>query len=68
MLGNRPTKAYSLPPIRRKGKDSKKPNLRPKNTVRPIRTPSNPWGNLRLARGLPVGTLDSAPRLRLAQG
>ena len=30
--------------------------------------PSNPRGNLRLARGLPVGALDRAPRLRLARG
>ena len=63
-----PTKTYNLPPIRRKGKDSKKLNPRPKYTVRPIRTPSNPRGDLRLARGLPVGTLDSTPRLCLARG
>ena len=34
----------------------------------PIRTPSNPRDNLRLARGLPAKTLDSAPCLRLARG
>jgi len=61
-------KAYSLPPIQRKEKDSKKPNPRPKYTEWPIRTPSNPRGNLRLARGLPAETLDCTPRLRLARG
>ena len=60
------TKAYNLLPIRRKGKDSKKPNPRPKYIVRPIRTPSNPRGNLRLARGPPAETLKGAPHLRLA--
>ena len=67
-LATGPTKAYSLPPIRRKGNDSKKPNPRPKNTVRPIRTPSNPRDNLHLARGLPAKTLNSAARLHLARG
>ena len=62
-------KAYSLLPIRKKGKDSKKPNTRPTYTVQPIRTPhSNLRGDLRLARGLPAETLDRAPCLRLARG
>ena len=33
-------KTYSLLPIRKKGKDSKKPNTRLTYTVRSIRTPS----------------------------
>ena len=37
-------KAYSLLPIWKKGKDSKKPNTRPTYTVRPIRTPIGPTG------------------------
>ena len=61
-------KAHSLLPIRKKGKDSKKPNTWPTYTVRPIRTPSNPRDDLRLARGLPAETLDRAPHLRLARG
>jgi hypothetical protein len=44
MLAIGPTKAYSLAPIQRKGNDSKKPNPRPKYTVRPIRTPLEPAG------------------------
>ena len=51
----RPTASFQ---IRRKGKDSKKPNPRPMYTIRPLRAPSNPRGNLRLARGPPAGTLD----------
>ena len=51
----RPTASFQ---IRRKAKDSRKPNPRPMYTVRPLRAPSNPWGNLRLARGPPAGTLD----------
>ena len=62
-------KVYSLLPTWKKGKDSKKPNTRPTYVVRPIRTPlSDPRGELRLARGLPVEALDRAPRLRLARG
>ena len=44
--------------IRRKGKDSKKPNPRPMYTVRPLRALSIPRGNLRLTRGPPAETLD----------
>ena len=51
----KPTASFQ---IRRKGKDSKKPNPRPMYTVRPLRAPSNPRGNLRLARGPPAKTLD----------
>ena len=61
-------KVHGLLPIQCKGKDSKKPSPRPKNTMRPIQAPSNPWGNLRLARGLPAKTLDSIPHLCLARG
>ena len=63
-----PTKAYSLLPIWKKGNDLKKPNMRPTYTVRHIQSPSNPWGDLRLARGLPAETLDRTPRLHLARG
>src|SRR6185312_16659241 len=63
-----PTKAYSLLPIWKKGNDSKKPNTRATYAVRPIRTPSDPRGDLRLARGLPAEALDRAWRLRLARG
>ena len=63
-----PTKAHGLLPIWKKGNDSKKSNTQPMYTVRPIRTPSNPQGDLRLARGLLAETLDRTPRLRLARG
>ena len=63
-----PTKAYNLLPIWKKGNDSKKPNMRPTYAVRPIRTPSDPRSDLRLARGLPAATLDSTPHLHLARG
>ena len=41
---------------------------RPGSTVQPIRTPSNPRSDLRLARGLTAEALDSTPHLRLARG
>ena len=63
-----PTKARSLLLIWKKGKDSKKPSTWPTYAVRPVRTPSDPRGDLRLARGLPAEALDRAPRLRLARG
>ena len=63
-----PTKAYSLLPIWKKGKDSKKPNTRPTYAVRSVLTPSDPRGDLRLTQGLPAEALDRAPRLRLARG
>ena len=44
MLGNRAQKAYSLLLIRKKGKDSKKPNMQPTYAVRPIRTLLGPAG------------------------
>ena len=34
----------------------------------PSAPPSDPRGDLRLARGLPAEALDRAPRLRLARG
>ena len=49
-------KAHGLLPIWKKGKDSKKPSMRP------IRTHSDPRGDLRLARGLPSGP-STAPRI-----
>ena len=67
MLVNRPTKAYGFLPIWKKGKDSKNPNTLPEYTMRPIQAPSNPRGDLRLARGLPAETLDRASRLSLAR-
>ena len=60
--------ACSLLLIWKKGKDAKKPSTRPTYAVRLIRTPSDPRGDLRLARGLPAKALDRAPRLRLARG
>ena len=71
-------KAYGLLPIWKKGKDSKKP------ARGPSAPPSDPRGDLRLARGLPSRpstaprvsaslegsepTLGEANRLRLARG
>ena len=49
-------KAYDLLPTWKKEKDSKKPSMRP------IRTPSDPWGDLRLARG-PPSRPSIAPRI-----
>ena len=49
-------KAHSLLPIWKKGKDSKKPSMRP------IRTPSDSRGDLRLARGLLLRP-STAPRV-----
>ena len=58
-------KACSLLPIWKKGKDSKKPSTRPTYAVRPVRTPSDPRGDLRLARGL---TKACSPLLILKKG
>ena len=55
----KPTKAHGLLLIQRKGKDSKKPSMRP------IRIPSNPRNDLRLAGGYLSGPLGN---LRLARG
>ena len=71
-------KAYGLLPIWKKGKDSKK------SSMRPIRTPLDSRGDLRLIRELPSRpstaprvsallegsepTLGEANRLRLARG
>ena len=55
----KPTKAHGLFLIQRKGKDSKKPS------VRPIHIPSNPRNDLHLARGYLSGPLGN---LRLARG
>ena len=54
-----PMKVHGLLPIQRKGKDSKKPSMRP------IRIPSNPRDDLRLARGSLSGPQGN---LRLARG
>ena len=62
-------KVHGLLPIQCKGKDSKKPSPRPKNTMRPIQTPSNPWGNLprsRAPRQDPRQHPASLPRSRVA--
>ena len=55
----KPTKAHGLLLIQRRGKDSKK------HSMRPIRIPSNPRNDLRLARGYLSGPLGN---LRLARG
>ena len=69
MLGNQAHEGLQAPSNLEERKGLKRiPNTRPTYTVRPICTPSNPRGNLRLARGLPVEALDRAPRLRLARG
>ena len=60
MLGNRAHEGLQPPSNLEKGKDSKKPSTRPTYAVRPVRTPSDPRGDLRLARGLPAGALDRA--------
>ena len=51
-----------LLPIWKKGKDSKKPNMRP------IRTPLGPMGRSPPRSRAPTGTLDCAPHLRLTRG
>ena len=67
-----PTKACGLLPIQRKGNDSKRPASHsahsPAQIVRPVRTPSNPRSNLRLARGLPAEALGNTPHLCFARG
>ena len=65
-----PTKAYNLPPIQKKENDSKKPNPRPKYTVRPIHTPLEPAGQSpprsRASRRDPRRRPASPPRSRVA--
>ena len=62
-----PTKAYSLLPIWKKGHKEAQHAAHVRSAAHP-HPPSDPRGDLRLARGLPAEALDRAPRLRLARG
>ena len=68
MLGNRAHEA--LPPPskleERKGLKEAQHAAHVRSAARPH--PLGPRGDLHLARGLPAGALDRAPRLRLARG
>jgi len=61
----RPTAFYQ---IRRKGKDSKKPNPRPVYPVRPLRAPRTRGAISASLEGLPPRPSTSASRFRFARG
>ena len=68
MLDNQAHEGLQPPSNLEERKDSRNPSTQPMYAVRPVRTPSDPRGDLRLARGLPAEALDRAPRLCLARG